>query len=63
MADALDAVDGLYAISGTSVAFATVKTAQGFNIPAKTTVQIPKTVIPIPVPNPLKLTATARRRR
>ncbi len=58
MADALDAVDGLYAISGVSTAFATVKTAQGFNIPAKTTVTIPKTVIPIPVPNPLALTAT-----
>ncbi len=28
MADALDAVDGLYAIKGVSTAFATVKTAQ-----------------------------------
>ncbi|MBO9533923.1 MAG: hypothetical protein J7513_13210 [Solirubrobacteraceae bacterium] len=58
MAAGLQAVDGLTAIEGTSTAFATVKTAQGFSVPAKTVATIAKTTLPNPVPNPLVLTAT-----
>ncbi|MBO9532670.1 MAG: hypothetical protein J7513_06835 [Solirubrobacteraceae bacterium] len=58
MADGLQAVDDLTAIQGSSTAFATVKTAQGFDVPAKTVATIAKTVLPDPVPNPLVLTAT-----
>ncbi len=53
----LDAVDNLYAIKGSSTAYATVKTAQGFTVPAKTTVNIPKQLIPLPIPSPLVLSA------
>ncbi|MBO9533947.1 MAG: hypothetical protein J7513_13335, partial [Solirubrobacteraceae bacterium] len=60
MAAGLDAVDDLTSIDGTSTAFATVKTAQGFNVPAKTVATIPNTVLPSPVPNPLVLTATGQ---
>ncbi|MBO9534870.1 MAG: hypothetical protein J7513_17995 [Solirubrobacteraceae bacterium] len=58
MAAGLAAVDGLTSIKGSSTAFATVKTAQGFNVPAKTVATIAETVLPNPVPNPLVLTAT-----
>jgi hypothetical protein len=60
MAAGLQAVDGLTAIQGSSTAFATVKTAQGFSVPAKTVATIAKTTLPNPVPNPLVLTATGQ---
>ncbi|MBO9531517.1 MAG: hypothetical protein J7513_00890, partial [Solirubrobacteraceae bacterium] len=58
MAAGLDAVDDLTSIKGSSTAFATVKTAQGFNVPAKTVATIAETVLPVPVPDPLVLSAT-----
>ncbi|MBO9534867.1 MAG: fibronectin type III domain-containing protein [Solirubrobacteraceae bacterium] len=53
MAAGLQAIDDLTAIRGTSTAYATVKTEQGFNVPAKTVGTVPFTMLPDPIPDPL----------
>ncbi|MFT4035918.1 MAG: hypothetical protein QM679_10135, partial [Patulibacter sp.] len=60
VAAGLGSIDGLTALQGTATASATVLTAQGYSVPAKTVATIATTTLPDPVPNPLVLTATGQ---
>ncbi len=53
----LESVTDLKSIVGTATAFATVKTAQGFSIPAKTVTVLDRAVLNKPIPDPLPFIA------